>query len=152
MSLKLTISSPCPESWDRMAGDNRIRFCDRCNLNVYNLAVMKPHEVEALVRKASGRLCGRLYMRNDRTATLKDCGASRARRRVKRAVAVSIILLLGGFSWMLRAAITEPDRSMHPEWVRKVLNWIEPERRGRMVPGEIACPPPRTPPPAPASP
>lgn len=140
--MELTISAPCPESWDRMAGDNRIRFCGRCNLNVYNLAVLKPHEVESLVRRTSGRLCGRLYVRNDRTATLRDCGASRARQRMKRAVAVSIILLLGGFSWLLGAAVTEPDRSMHPEWVRKVLHWIEPERRSRMLPGEIACPPP----------
>jgi len=149
--MDLRISQPCPESWDRMVGDERVRFCGRCSLHVYNLAVLKKHEVEALVRRTSGRLCGRLYVRNDRTATLRDCGATLARKRMRRAVAVSILLLLAGFSWLLRETITEPDRSIHPEWVRKVLDWIEPDRRSRMLPGQIVCPP-RTPPVPPAGP
>jgi hypothetical protein len=150
----MKVSSPCPESWAGMAGDDKVRFCRRCSLNVYNLAAMKPHEIEALVRKTSGRLCGRIYVRQDRTATLRDCGSSRAKSRVRRAVAVSIILLLAGFSWMLRSAIKEPNRSMHPQWVQTVLNWIEPEQdRGRgMIMGKMVCPTPPTPPPTPPPP
>ena len=134
-----------------MKGDDRIRFCGRCNLNVYNLAVMKPHEVEALVRRTNGRLCGRLYMRDDRTATLRDCGGSRARKVTRRVVAAGIFLLLTAFSWFLKATVTEPDRSVHPKWVQSVLNWIDPEPSGggTMVLGAICPPGPPPPPPAP---
>jgi hypothetical protein len=124
-----------------MAGDDRTRYCTRCNLNVYNLAVMKRGEVELLFRAAKGRVCGRLYVRKDRTATLRECAGSRARKTVRRAAAVAIILALGAFSWIMRG-IDEPDRSIHPTWVRKVLDWIEPERRSMMLAGDIAPPPP----------
>ena len=139
--MDLRISSPCPESWSGMAGNDRVRFCGRCKLNVYNLAVMSPGEVEAIVRGTKGRLCGQLYMRGDRTATLRDCAGGARRKWVRRAVAVAGILVLGAFSWLLRG-IDEPNRSMHPSWIRAVLNWIEPERRPTMVRGEIAFPPP----------
>lgn len=150
----MRISSPCPESWAGMAGDDRVRFCGRCKLNVYNLAVLKPHEIEALLRRTNGRLCGRLYRRGDRTATLKDCAGSRSRKLVRRAVAAGIILLLAGFSWLLRTTVNEPDRSMHPQWIRTVLHWIEPEPdRGRgMIMGRMVCPTPRPAPPPPTAP
>jgi len=44
--LKLKISSPCRASWDDMDGDDRVRFCAECELNVYNIASMT--EAEAL--------------------------------------------------------------------------------------------------------
>ena len=131
-----------------MVGNDRIRFCGRCKLNVYNLAVMNREEIEALVHASKGRLCGQLYMRGDRTATLRDCAGGSRRKWVRRAVAVAGILVLGAFSWLLRG-IDEPNRSLHPAWIQAVLNWIEPERRPRMVRGDIACPPPRVGPTAP---
>ena len=66
--MELRISSPCPKSWDELVGDDKIRYCGQCRLNVYNLAEMPKEEVEALVRKTEGRLCGRLYMRGDKKA------------------------------------------------------------------------------------
>jgi hypothetical protein len=151
--MDLRVSSPCPESWARMKGDDRVRFCGRCNLNVYNLTVMKPHEIETLVRRTNGRLCGRLYVRVDRTATVRDCGGSRARKMVRRAVALGVFLVLGAFAWLLRGVIAEPDRSMHPQWVRKALNWIEPEQpRGGGKTMGIVCPPPKPSPPPPPPP
>jgi hypothetical protein len=147
--MDLRISSPCPESWAGMAGNDRVRFCGRCKLNVYNLVAMKRQEVEALVRNTNGRLCGRLYVRGDGTATVRNCAGGTRRKLVRRAVAFAGILVLGAFSWLLRG-IDEPDRSVHPVWIRAVLNWIEPERRPRLLPGEISCPVPvPTPPSAP---
>jgi len=141
--MELRISSPCPESWDEMPGDDRVRFCDRCSLNVYNLAVMSREEVDALVRNRKGRLCGRLYLRGNRTATLRDCAGGRRAKLVRRAVGLAAMLVIGAVSWMLRK-VEEPDRSIHPPLVQKALNWIEPERK-RPVPqfkvGEV-CPPP----------
>jgi len=39
-----------------MAGDERIRRCSECNLNVYNLSAMTEHEVQRLVADSQGRL------------------------------------------------------------------------------------------------
>ena len=143
----MRISSPCPESWDEMAGDDRVRFCNRCSLKVYNLSVMSREETEALVRNRTGRLCGRLYLRGNRKATLRDCAGSRRLKRVRRAAALVAMLVIGAVSWMLRK-VDEPDRSIHPPLIRKALNWIEPQRtrtKSVIAMGEV-CPPPPVPP------
>jgi hypothetical protein len=134
-----------------MPGDDRVRYCNRCSLNVYNLAVMSREETEALVRNRKGRLCGRLYLRGNRTATLRDCAGGRRLKLVRRAVALAAMLVIGAVSWLLRN-VDEPDRSIHPPLIRKALNWIEPQRtsnRSVMAMGEV-CPPPA--PPAPPGP
>ena len=61
MSPKLHIIDPCPESWDTMAGGERSRYCERCNLHVHNLEMMSATEVEQLLRVHNGRICGRGY-------------------------------------------------------------------------------------------
>jgi hypothetical protein len=149
--MDLRISSPCPESWDEMSGDDRVRFCGRCNLNVYNLAVMSRQETEALVRNTNGRLCGRLYLRGNRTATLRDCAGGRRVKVVRRAVALAVFLVIGALSWMLRR-VDEPSRSIHPPLIRKALDWIEPERKRLEMPMGIVCPPQPPKPPQPPSP
>ena len=82
----LGIASPCPASWESMKGDDRVRFCELCNLNVYNFAQLTRREVNALVANTEGRLCGRLYRRADGTVITRDCpvGLRALRRRVAR--------------------------------------------------------------------
>ena len=41
---RLTIASPCTASWDDMEGDDKVRFCGECELNVYNLSAMTEGE------------------------------------------------------------------------------------------------------------
>src|SRR5947209_4826336 len=43
----LRIASPCNESWDRMVGDERTRFCGRCQKDVHNVSAMARDEAEA---------------------------------------------------------------------------------------------------------
>ena len=50
------IASPCPANWQGMVGDDRVRHCGECNLNVYNFSAMTRPEVEALLRKREGRV------------------------------------------------------------------------------------------------
>ena len=61
--MELRISSPCPKSWDDLVGDDRIRYCGQCRLNVYNFAEMGREEVERIVRRSEGRICGTLFVR-----------------------------------------------------------------------------------------
>ncbi|MCA1596938.1 MAG: hypothetical protein LC772_11015, partial [Chloroflexi bacterium] len=53
---QVKIASPCSASWEEMKGDERVRFCDHCQLNVYNLSGMGRQEATRLVTGQSERL------------------------------------------------------------------------------------------------
>jgi len=98
---RMRVASPCPTSWERMEGDERVRFCRQCNLHVYNIAELTRAEAESLVARTEGRLCARLYRRADGTVLTKDCpeGLRAVRRRVGRAAAAAfaaVLSLCGG--------------------------------------------------------
>src|SRR3954469_22981979 len=85
VSLEMVrVASPCPADWDSMKGDDRVRFCGQCNLNVYNLSGMTRDEAEELVNSAEGRLCVQLLVREDGTVLTQDCpvGLRALRRKV----------------------------------------------------------------------
>ena len=70
----LQIASPCPADWNKMVGDERVRHCAECNLNVYNLSAMTERQVQELIAGSRGnRLCARLYRRADGTVLTQDC-------------------------------------------------------------------------------
>src|SRR5947207_3254489 len=79
------VASPCSAAWEEMSGDERVRFCDHCALNVYNLSAMSRREAEELVRAHEARLCIRFYRRPDGTLLTDNCpvGLRRARARLK---------------------------------------------------------------------
>ena len=83
---RLRVASPCPTSWEQMSGNERVRFCQLCNLNVYNIAEMTRKEATALVSGTEGHFCARLFRRSDGTVITRDCpvGLRAIRRRVAR--------------------------------------------------------------------
>jgi hypothetical protein len=93
----LKIASPCPANWDGMYGDNRVRFCGDCKLNVYNLSGMTKIQAEDLLRKTEGRLCVRYFQRADGTVITKDCpvGWRAVKKRVSNLAAAAFTLVLG---------------------------------------------------------
>jgi hypothetical protein len=93
---RMRVASPCGVSWDSMDGDGRVRFCRLCSLNVYDFAGMTRAEVEALVTKTEGRLCGRMTRRADGTVLTKDCpvGLRALRLRATRAAGAAFAALL----------------------------------------------------------
>jgi len=84
---KISVAAPCPASWDEMRGDDRVRFCGQCQLNVYNLSAMTRQAAEKLVAQREGRLCVRFYRRTDDTVLTQDCprGLEAVRRAAWRA-------------------------------------------------------------------
>jgi FOG: Ankyrin repeat len=60
------VTNPCGEDWEKMRGDDRVRFCSHCNLNVNNLSAMTHKEALKLIRESEGRLCVR-YVKNPKT-------------------------------------------------------------------------------------
>ena len=94
------VAAPCPADWGKMADDERVRYCDRCSLHVYNLSGMTRREAEALVTSAEGRLCVRFYRRPDGTVLTRNCpvGLSALKRRAARAAAATLTAVLGFFA------------------------------------------------------
>src|SRR5262245_9088737 len=98
---RVTVASPCPMAWDDMAGDDRIRFCSQCNLNVYNISAMAKLEAESFIANTEGRICAKFYRRADGTILTQDCpvGLRALRKKVSRATATAfsaLISLFGG--------------------------------------------------------
>lgn len=88
---RIEIASPCHSRWEEMTGDDRVRHCTECRLNVYNLSAMSSVEVERLMHDKEGRLCARLFRRADGTIITQDCpvGVAAARRVAVRLVAIA---------------------------------------------------------------
>jgi hypothetical protein len=78
------VASPCVADWDLMIGTDRIRFCGRCSLNVYNLSCMTRNDAESLILRNEGRLCVRFYRRPDGSIITQDCpvGLAAIRRKM----------------------------------------------------------------------
>jgi hypothetical protein len=93
---RMRVASPCPVGWDSMSGDERVRFCRLCQLNVYNISELTGEEVRALVEKSEGRICGRIYRRADGTVLTRDCrvGLRALRRRAARVAGAALAALL----------------------------------------------------------
>jgi hypothetical protein len=57
----LTVPTPCPADWDSMIGNDQVRFCEHCSLDVHNLSQMTRAQAERLVAQSNGRLCVRYH-------------------------------------------------------------------------------------------
>jgi hypothetical protein len=90
----IQIATPCSADWSAMTGDERVRHCPDCKLNVYNVAAMSRREAGLLIREREGRLCLRLFRRSDGTLITADCWdkVRAARRRGHIAFACAIML------------------------------------------------------------
>jgi hypothetical protein len=145
---EIRIASPCTASWEEMQGDDRVRFCQHCRLNVYNLSAMPRPEAEALIKEKEGRLCVRFYRRRDGTVLTNNCpvGFRAARRAVLLqlgAIGLAFTALLGSlplFSPERRRAIRH-SRLGQMEPLKSFFDWLDPAPP-RLLMGDIAIPPP----------
>jgi hypothetical protein len=69
----ITLANPCPASWDKMKGNEQVRYCDQCRQNVYNLSEMNAADAVQLIEQTEGRLCVQFYRRPDGTVITADC-------------------------------------------------------------------------------
>lgn len=84
----LMIAAPCNVGWDNMQGDDKVRFCHQCNLNVYNTSKMTGAELQQLLAADAEMPCLRLYRRADGTVITEDCpvGLRKIRDRLRQLV------------------------------------------------------------------
>jgi hypothetical protein len=85
----LKLARPCSAKWSKMKGDDQVRFCALCGLDVYNLSKLTADEARALIRqREGGRLCVRFWQRADGTVITRDCPRGRFRRAWQTAAGV----------------------------------------------------------------
>jgi hypothetical protein len=101
----LRVASPCHASWEDMTGTGRVRFCHLCEKKVYNLSAMTREEGERLLAKSEGKLCVRMYRRQDGTVITTDCPVGVRRRRWAAVWATAIVAALGSVA-AVGAAVT----------------------------------------------
>jgi hypothetical protein len=161
---RISIASPCSARWEDMVGDDRVRRCADCNLNVHNLSAMTRPEAEAVLAKlAEGRLCAQFVRRADGTILTQDCpvGLARvraaARRALVRAAALVGLVSAASVAAGMTARTSWGDRvrlrAMKPFSV--VCEWIAPTPPppppiASMLRGSVCIMPPPSPPPPPA--
>jgi hypothetical protein len=63
----LQIAAPCKADWDEMISDDRVRYCEQCEKNVYNVSAMPRAEAETFLVEREGTVCVRLYKRQHGT-------------------------------------------------------------------------------------
>src|SRR5215470_9445007 len=99
---KIKIAAPCKAEWRWMYGNDRVRFCGQCNLNVYNLSAMTREEAEDLIRRTEGRLCVRFYRRSDGTILTGNCpvGLQALKDKFNRVRTYVIAVIFGFLSYL----------------------------------------------------
>ncbi len=91
--LRVSIASPCSESWDAMVGDERTRHCSRCDRDVFNLGALRADEIEALLAEHGVKRCVRFFRRTDGTMLTADCPVNRPRRIALRVLAATAVAI-----------------------------------------------------------
>jgi hypothetical protein len=137
----LRIATPCPMGWEQMTGNDRVRFCDQCQLNVFNLSELTPTEVEELIASSEGRICGRLYRRADGTVLTKDCpvGLRALRKRVSMKVAAMFAAIVGLSSSVLgQQPATDDSKNTCPSQTK--ITRSENKTAGSTVAGTLSDP------------
>jgi Carboxypeptidase regulatory-like domain len=107
----LTVTTPCTEPWESMAGDGATRHCARCNRSVHDFAALSPREIEILLLRTRGRVCGRLTRRPDgQLVTRREWVPSPIEvvERPSRLAAALVAGLLGGLGAPLGAQPATP--------------------------------------------
>ena len=127
------VAAPCESDWDQMIGDERVRFCGQCSLNVYNLSSMTRSDAGSLIARTEGRLCVRFYRRRDGSIITRDCpvGLRAIRRRVSSVAMAIGSMVLGLFAGL---GIHEVFSNIVPFLPERTMGRIIARREGSPIP------------------
>ncbi len=143
---RIEIATPCQADWAAMSGDERVRFCQLCRLNVYNLSGMSRAEGEALITKTEGKVCVRMFRREDGTVLTSDCPlGKRIVRGITRGAKIAAATLAGVFglagiaAWALNksaddsCAVTSPAGPRPTPPPQPMMGAPRPIRMGKVA-------------------
>ncbi len=138
---RIRIATPCPVSWEQMTGNDQVRFCDQCQLNVYNIAALTRIEAESLIASTEGRLCARLYRRPDGTVLTKDCpvGLRALRKRVSQRTAAVFAAMISFAAAAFGQQPAAEDKASCPSQT-KITRAVNPKGVNGVVMGTVLDP------------
>jgi hypothetical protein len=140
------VASPCRADWSRMEGNDRVRFCQSCAKNVYNLSSLSKVDAEKLIAEKEGKLCVRYYQREDGTILTDNCpvGLKIVRRPFKFLLAGFAALLASGAALVAKEASSPTPsgqlsntRFCDTSLVRSIINRFEGPHNMTAVAGGI---------------
>lgn len=134
----ISIAAPCSANWNEMTGNDKVRFCQQCSLNVYNLSNMAQDQAEELIRNKEGRLCVRFYRRSDGTILTQNCpvGLQALKKKIARtATAIISAVLSFGASFGMFSYLTSKKTTEHPLMGSVAVNY---NPKNNYVQGEMA--------------
>jgi hypothetical protein len=86
----VVIKTPCSEKWESMTGDDKVRLCGQCNLNVHNLSNMTDVEAAAVLkRRKTERVCVFGYKRMDGSIVVDNC--PKRLRKLRNCLRVAVV-------------------------------------------------------------
>ena len=111
----IKIASPCKADWNQMTGDEKIRFCQACKLNVYNISQMTTEQAENLIKQKEGRVCVRMYRRRDGTLINQDCPIGRLKKRLATACGAFSAMVSLFVVWVMQGKLSAPPQAVQGE-------------------------------------
>lgn len=76
---RLKVLSTCSADWEKMVGNDQVRFCEHCSKSVNNISEMTREQALELVLKSNGRLCVRYYKTSDQKINFQPSNNSEFR-------------------------------------------------------------------------
>jgi hypothetical protein len=145
----ISVAAPCSADWEKMIGDEKVRFCKECKLNVYNLSALTEMQAEDLIRKTEGRLCVRYFRRADGTVLTQNCpvGLQAIKKKVARtltAVVSAFLSFVTGFGLFSFITAKKTVSPVMGEMVAPPINLTPPKFDGE-IKGEMVINPGETP-------
>lgn len=157
----IKVARPCKADWDRMEGDDQVRFCGDCRKNVYDLSALDADGARALLEKHEGKICVRFWRRRDGKVLTSDCPVGVRAARVRTAgLAAGIAAaagLAGGLWTGLRGRglpvfdpeehhevmgkVAAPQRGPDPSETPPLVVDPDPDPEPQEIKGEVHVPP-----------
>lgn len=138
LSKQIEIKTPCTADWDSMIGNDRVRFCEHCNLSVNDLSQLTPKRVRRLITKSNGRLCVRYRRRPDGSPVIKELPARLLTigRRVSRIATGAFTATLSLSSAVSQTGTDNVTREQLFTY-RQVGAVLEPTSFGAIIKGRV---------------
>ena len=89
---QIAVPTPCSVPWDSMSGNDRSRYCKRCNQSVHDLSAMTKSEATSFIAANGSNACVRFYRRPDGTVVTNDCQEISSGRRLRTFRRLAFIL------------------------------------------------------------
>jgi hypothetical protein len=100
--------------WDTMVGDDRVRRCETCKQNVYNISELTRAQADELIAAKDAQMCMRYYHLADGTLLLRDGAVAYRPGRLVAAGAAAALALAGAVAWPTREPGVPAARVVEP--------------------------------------